>query len=461
MPHKQRLLLTLSFCVLMLPGCQAFKSKFSSLPKLPSPKDLAFWKKDSDTLPPPPPSRHLSPASSSGDINSQFADSDSKGIDIDQYRRQIDQRMDDIQNKVEGFASKGSKRSPYSLDDSSSSESNGGFGGGSFKSNDRFASNGSFSSDAQAGQSDAQKRFSASVANLEKPSVTEERTGGFKSPREMFSTDPPAAVQGAIAKAKNDLDSGFKSTVDGSGFKSSLAKVNNSLYDMNGNLTSATKNVGKAAERTFDATRQKLNQAIGSMSDGAREVAKSSEQFAGKLKNQFSSATAKVVPSFGSGNAFKSPFSAGKSSVDAGLKKAESKVAGVNSGFNFPQNAPGLMQSQDQKNSFDRTRVANVTPVQSSVRASTSPQTPTTGFQSQPPNPKQFSNSLAQSNGGGTGFKATSPEKKPLFGNAQPIPSAFGSGENKPVSHVGDVDVPAKLLKGSGIYAPGSVHLVR
>ena len=422
------------------------------MPKLPSPKDLAFWKKESDTLPPPPPSRHLSPSSIRGESSGQIAESDNRGIDIDRYRHEIDQKIDDIQKAVDGYASNGTTRSPYSMDESGDSDSVASFGGGSFKSSN-FGSSDGFSTSAANGLSDAQKKFNAAIAGVEKSTANEDSRSGFKSPSELFSTDPSADVQNSIAKAKSDVNSGFKS---------SLAKVNNSLYDMNGNLTSATQNVGKTAENTIDVARQKFSKALGSMTEGARDVAKSSEQIAGKLKERLASATA-AVPTLGS-STFKSPFSSNKSTAEEGIRKSESNVAGVNSGFNFPENAPGLMQSQGQMGLFDRTRVAEVTPVQPGgfENRSTAPNAPLIAQQNQS-NAAQgaFADSQSKDNSANAGFKTASAQNNPMFKGVDAIPAQFGKSGNQPASHLSDVDLPAKLLKGSGIYAPGSVNLVR
>ena len=105
--------LLLAVAVVAMPGCQAFKSKFASLPKLPSPGDLAFWNKESDTAPPPPPSQHLNPSLTSGAkaMLSQNESGGSSDIDIDEYRRKINE----MENSLASAQSKmdvGSGRKP-------------------------------------------------------------------------------------------------------------------------------------------------------------------------------------------------------------------------------------------------------------------------------------------------------------------------------------------------------------
>ena len=45
--------------------------------------------------------------------------------------------------------------------------------------------------------------------------------------------------------------------------------------------------------------------------------------------------------------------------------------------------------------------------------------------------------------------------------NASAIPAAFDQGRHAMTGHVSDVDIPSKILSGSGSYAPGSVNKVR
>ena len=444
--------LSISFGVVMLPGCQAFKSKFSSLPKLPTPGDLAFWKKESDVVPPPPPSRHLNPITS----DSSIASNDESEIDIDAYRKQIDQKMNAVQSAANEYARKNT-RSPYSMDSDTVDEVANDFQSGFNSAGKSLQKNLESSKDSlsQFGQnslSDAQKRFNSAIAGAKKNPFASGNDNGFKPPSEMFSTKPSDAAQQAIAKAKSAAQDGFNSTIKKSGFDKSLANVNQSLYDMNGNLASAKSSFAKSAESKIDAARQRFSSALGTVGEGARDVVNSSTQLAGNLKDKIASAASDVTPPFGkTDNSFKPAFSPdAQSRAQNVLGKAKDKVAGLASGFDFPKNAPKFgdgnalkpRQNQTPNNqfgsgSFDRTRVANVTPVQSSGNVNS-------GFGSS-------NNALrtASLEGG-----------NPMSGTRN-IPSAYENGGSAMAGHFNDVDIPAKILSGSGSYAPGSVNKVR
>jgi len=45
--------------------------------------------------------------------------------------------------------------------------------------------------------------------------------------------------------------------------------------------------------------------------------------------------------------------------------------------------------------------------------------------------------------------------------SASSIPAAFDQNRNAMTSHISEIDIPAKILQGSGSYAPGSVNKVR
>ena len=208
--------LLLAVAVIAMPGCQAFKSKFASLPKLPSPGDLAFWNKESDTAPPPPPSQHLNPSLTSGAkaMLSQNESGGSSDIDIDEYRRKINEMENSLasaQSKMDvGSGSKpnlgsGSKpiRKPYgdsastfaSTTNDFKSDLNSGFksAGNSIDAGLKAARE-KASTFGTNSLSDAQQKFNA-IAEVKAP----ESSGDFRSPADILSSKPANDFKQALA----------------------------------------------------------------------------------------------------------------------------------------------------------------------------------------------------------------------------------------------------------------------
>lgn len=517
---------------LAMPGCQTFKSTFSKAPKLPkltdmklpSPGNLAFWKKETDSVPPPPPSRHLSPSltdSTSGMLSQNKSEapstSEPSSIDIDEYRRKIDQMKDGIaatQNKLD-FGSNKPSRTPYGSEEEVS------FGGNAsnafksdFKSDLKEATGNSLDRGFAAAKnktdnllSDAQKQFNNAVADVKKPTGSND----FRSPADILSTKPSNEFKAALAKSNTQLNSKLGSLntqlnnkLNGQQnkgtFNPSLAKVNQSLYDMNGKLTTGAAEAAKSIGGSVEAARERFSNALGTVSDRAIEAAKTSKEFGGGIKDKIVAAASELKPPLrGGDNSFKPAFTQAADPVKAEaqnlLNKAKERVAGLGTGFDFPSSAnsssqpangsnfaastPAAAQTQPSQSggtfgggdfgsstgTFNRTRVASVTPVNPKRT------------QGQP----NFESSLTKAWNNGTkqsqlkpieiGARSTTPgntlRTASLKSNdfaassAATIPAAFDQGRNAMTSHVSEIDIPTKILSGTSSYAPGSVNKVR
>ena len=490
---------------LTLPGCQTFKSTFTSMPKLPAPADLAFWKKESDSVPPPPPAQHLNPSSTRG--LGELADlGERNGIDVDDYRQKIDQMKNGIASVESQIGSRAPLRTPYGEEFKSGLEATGN------QIDKGFAAAKSFGAKTlESGSkplSDAQNRFNAAIADVKKPL----EDNGFRAPKDILSTAPTNDFKKALADTgsqfKTGIESGINTAKKSIAFDEKVGKVNKSLYDMHGNLTSSTKSVPNSISNSVDAARERFSSAIGTVSDKAIAAAKTSTEFGGDLKSKIVAAASEMSPPLrGGDNSFKPTFSNaledGANKARNLIDKAKKEVAGLGTGFDFPE--PKAPQTQNQpvsaapsskstfggelsstkpaepKNerfgggtfgggTFNRTRVANVTPANV---ASGSTFTKPTGLDSNLT--KAWNNGSRQSNlkaieVGTASFtpgnalrtaSATSTTSNDFATGAATIPAAFDEGRNATTSYINDVDIPTKILSGSGSYAPGSVNQVR
>jgi hypothetical protein len=461
------------------------KSKFGSMPKFPTGKSLAFWKKESDSLQPPPPAQHLSPSPTDGIVNgakSALAQSD-KG-DIDDYQRKIDEIKKGIastKSKMsESLESNKPIRTPY-----------GGKGFGLEEPGNSIDKRIAAAKEmGEKSLSDAQKKFNSAVANLQQPATS---GGGFKSPSDILSTKPANDFKDTLAAANAKLKSGAKSTFSEGGFNQSLAKVNQSLYDMNGQLRSGTGAVAAKTESTVDAARERFSSALGSVGDRAKEASKSSTEFGANLKDKIVSAANDIkTPLSGGDNSFKPSFTRAADAVATEsqglLSKAKERVAEIGGGFGAPsQSKPSFVKvasatssiapeavtpSASQPGAFDRTRVANVTPAgnqatsnstfgQRSGLQSTLTKAWNGGEKQSQLQPIQVGPpAAAPGNGLRSASLQTNNFDRPAAAAAS-IPAAFDQAYNTMASHVGEIEIPNKILSGSGNYAPGSVNKVR
>lgn len=430
------------------------------------------------------------------------------GIDVDEYRRKIDRMTDGVaRNSNSEFPTRKPTRSPYD-----SAESTFGKAADSFKSSLSSTSK-SFDQGfaaakekAKAFESDtlsaAQDQFNAAIADVKKPLGDND----FKSPSEFLSTKPANDFKNAIAKTNSQIQSGFKSGVDVAkktvgGFDQSLTKVNKSLYDMNGNLTKGSAAATKSITGSVDAARQRFSSALGTVSDKAIEAAATSTELGGGLKDKIVAKANEFKPQLrGADNSFKSDFKATVDPVATEarnlLDKAKQKVAGLGTGFDFPEAAPKSLPAPQFKptttsntfggaiaakpapptqpesssfggGGFNRTRVANVTPVES-PQSSASAQSP--GLASKLTNAWNNDGRQSQLKPIDVGTKTSTPgnalrtasvQSGDFGSTASTIPSAFGDGGNARTSHVMEIDIPSKILSGSSSYAPGSVNKVR
>ncbi len=474
--------LALVCSVLMFSGCQAMKSKFGAMPKLPTGKSLAFWKKESDSLPPPPPAQHLSPSPTDGIVNgtrSALAQSDSK-VDIDDYQRKIDEIKSGIastKNKMsESFESNKPIRTPYDGKGFGLEQTGNSIDKGLAEAKEMGTNS----------LSDAQQKFNSAVASVQQPATS---GGGFKSPSEILSTKPANDFKDTLAAANAKLKSGAKSTFKEGGFNQSLAKVNQSLYDMNGQLRSGSGAVAKKTESTVDAARQRFSSALGSVGDRAKEATKSSTEFGANLKDKIVSAATEMKPTLpGGDNSFKPSFTRAADAVTSEsqslLSKAKERVSEMGGGFGSPSqsrpsfvavapktvNPERIAPPANQGGTFDRTRVANVTPAASQATSNSTfgqrsglestltkawnggeKQSQLQPIQVGPPKD-------APGNGLRTASLQTNKFERPA---AASIPAAFDQAYNTMASHVREIEIPNKILSGSGNYAPGSVNKVR
>jgi len=491
--------------------------------KLPAPRDLAFWKKESSSVPPPPPAQHLNPSSTKG--LSELADLGQRnGIDIDDYRRKVDQMSDGIASASEGlgsqqgFGSQQPLRAPY--------------GEGTFNSDLKSASNRidgglaaatekakTFGSKAQnlgsSTLSDAQNRFNAAIADVKKPLGD----NGFRAPKDILSTTPSNDFKKALAdtgsQLKTGIESGINTARNNINLDANAGKINNSLYDMHGNLTSGASNASKSLTSSVDAARQRFGSALGTVSDKAIEAAKTSTEFGGNLKDKIVSAASELQPPLrGGDNSFKPAFN---KTVEPLANKARNlidnakkDVAALGTGFDFPQpqapsapqpkapqppqtQAPAATFSAPSNNqfggnvataapspktetfgggsfgggTFNRTRVANVTPANIPQGGTlTRPQGLDSSLTKSWNNGSRQSNLKAIEVGTGSStpgnaLRTVSTASNDFSAGVGTIPAAFDEGRNATTGYINDVDIPSKILTGSGSYAPGSVNKVR
>ncbi len=464
--------------------------------KLPSSDKLAFWKKEGDIAPPPPPAKHLSPSptDSMNAVRTSLAQKED-AVDIDDYRRKIDEIKDGIastKNKMDGtFGGNTPLRSPYGVGATELSEA-----ANNVKSDFKSAGNSIDQGFGRANElvsnslSDAQKKFNSAVADVKTPSF---EGGGFKAPADTLSTKSANNFKNTLADASSKLKSGLNAATNGGGFKQSL-------YDMNGQLNSvATSSAGKV-DSTVDAARQRFSNALGSVSDRAIEAAKSSSEFGGNLKDKFVAAASELTPPLGGDNSFKPSFTRAADSVNADaqnlLNKGKESVAGLGGGFEYPRgnkSAPSFgngtqaptnghrdnefaasQNSMSDGGTFNRTRVATVTPASKAIEATPAADSKfgqRSGLDSSLT--KAWNGGLKQSqlqpiqvgpatSNPGNGLRTAGlPSNVPNRPAASSIPAAFDQGYNAMTSHVSEIDIPTKILSGSGNYAPGSVNRVR
>ena len=434
-------------------------------------------------------------------------------IDIDEYRRKIDAMEDQLaaaQNKLDG---KTPIRKPYGNDIASSGSGSKPAGSGTKSMGSGTKSMGSDSKSMGSGtktfQSDfntalkssgnsidaklnaakekagtfggnsfpeAQKKFNSTVADVKAPTGR----GDFRDPADIMSAKPSNDFKQALADTQSKIQSGIGAVKD-NGFKNPLAKVNQSLYDMNGQLTTGdgkpAKSIVNTVGNSVDAARERFSSALGTFSGKTAEAVENTQQFGGQFKDKIVQAAAELTPPLrgGGDNAFKPAFIPAADPVKAEaqtlLNKAKERVAGLGTGFDYPsanKQPPKFgAPAPSTDNQFNRTRVANVTPV-----TTPSPNVQRNGLESNLT--KAWNNGLKQSQlapievgtptqAPGNGLRTASAQSS-TFGSAtsaSTIPAAFDRNRNAMMSHVSDIDIPSKILSGSSNYAPGSVNQVR
>ena len=495
--------LILAGCILALSGCQTFKSTFDSKPGA---RSLAFWKKGSDSVPPPPPAQHLNPSTT--DSFSELANlGDRNGIDIDmdEYNRKIDGLQDSVASAAESTFGKEPLRSPYG-------SGNSGFGfpkdapgiGAAKNSIDQklAAAKEKAQTFGTKPLSDAQNKFNAAIAGVKKPL---DANTDFRSPKDILSTRPASEFKNAIAESNSQLKSGLESSLAAAkkniALDNKLAKVNQSLYDMHGNLTTGGNAASKPVADTIDAARQRFGSAVSTVSDKAIEAAKTTTEFGGGFKDKVVAAASELQPPLrGGDNSFKPAFNKAVAPVANTANKivesAKQTVAGLGSGPDFPKLQPPKLEikpsapannqfgggsfaaaaktaaSESFGGNFNRTRVANVTPASSTPSGGTFAKPAESGSGLGSSLTKSWNNGSRQSNlkaievgpqtsTPGNVLRTAFIRSDEFNAGTANIPAAFDAGRNAAASHISDVDIPNKVLSGSGSYAPGSVNKVR
>ena len=365
--------LLMSFC-----GCKTFGPKANTGMSVPK---LAFWKKESGIAPPPPPAHHLDPSSTQplGQLAKR------SGETMSNMDQSISQLSNAVREQSEKLASANPVRTPYSSAESGITKAAESLGDGFKASQNSLA----------RGLEDAKKK----LPSFESKAVASAKGGfdnGFKSAADLRSASND--LKTTLAQKSADLKSDIASAVSGTKkFDPSLAKVNKSLYDMHGNLTSAAGSSTKTMTNSVDQARQRFSSALGSVGNKTMEVAKGSTEFGGDLKNKIAATASELkAPFSGENGSFKPAFKpAADPLTDQArglLSQAKQKVAGLGTGFDFPSPQPpaspvssggsfggGSFVSKpaapSQPNSFsdgefNRTRVANVTPVNSAISKS-------------------------------------------------------------------------------------------
>ena len=493
-------------CLLAFTGCQSqtFSSGFTSANRTSPLSKLAFWKQEAGPVPPPPPAQHLDP-SSSQQLNQLASQTGSTTRDlVDQHRRQID-------NLAQGIASKSSSlsssplRSPYPEAGASVAKTAQDLKASLNSARGKSIDQG-LAAVTEKLQASAPKGFKTLKESLPKPSSNQFEAALAQTNSQLQSKLTAAKSSGsntkntfaaAAKKSGSATKDSFAAAVknSGSATKNSLAKVNNSLYDARGNLTSRT----KTTIGSIDQARQRFTSALGSAGDkAALAAAKPSNDFAGALKDKLAS-TASTIKAPLSGGSFNPPV---KAAVDplanqsrALLDRAKAKVAGLGTGFDFPEPAsrpaavPQFKAPVAAKTisggqfgggqfaakppattSFNQNRVASVTPVQA-VQSSFGQRVADTSTALGSKLTNAWNNGTRQSQlkaiqvgapttNPGNVLRTASLEASD-FGKSASIPSAFGASRNITASHVSDIYIPEKVLSGSSNYAPGSVNKVR
>ena len=337
------------------------------------------------------------------------------------------------------------------------------------------------------------------VQSLESGAIAKTQQGfdnGFKSPADLRKASND--FKSAIAQKNETLKSDIASAVSGSGtkkFDPSLAKVNKSLYDMHGNLASGAASSTKQMTDSVAQARQRFSSALGAVGNKTAEVAKGTTAFGGTLKDKIAAAASELkAPLTGEGGSFKPAFESADPATDQArglLNKAKEKVAGLGTGFDFPSpQPPAPSRTSPQPNplasggsfgggtfaakpaaprqpntispgEFNRTRVANVTPVDA-AKSKLATQTPN-GLASNLTNAWNNGDRQSQLKPIGVNNTISTPGNVLRRGSIQSgtaIPT-FGDSKNVTVGHVSEVDIPQKVLSGSSSYAPGSVNKVR
>ena len=431
-------------------------------------------------------------------------------IDIDEYRRKIDDmesKLAAAQNKLD--FGKTPTRKPYEIASSGSGSKSQGSGskpsgsgtkpmgsgtktfntdlssalktsGNSIdaKLNAAKEKAGNFGSNSFAA---AQQKFNSAVADVKTPTGR----GDFRDPVDVMSTKPSNDFKQALADTQSKIQSGIEAAKD-NGFKNPLAKVNQSLYDINGKLTSGNGKPANSIVNTVgdsvDAARERFSSALGTVGDRTAEAAKNTQQFGGQFKDKIVQAAAELTPPLrGGDNSFKPAFIPApdpvktpdpiKTKAQNLLSKAKERVAGLGTGFDYPtansQPPKFATPAPSTNNQFNRTRVANVTPVSTQNQS-----TQRNGLDSNLT--KAWNSGLKQSQLApieiGTPAQApgnalrTASAQLNTFGSAtsaSTIPAAFDRNRNAMMNHVSEIDIPSKVLSGSSNYAPGSVNQVR
>ena len=503
-------------CLLMSSGCRSLNSTFGSgandgvqLPK------LAFWKKGSEaTSPPPPPAHHLNPSSTQA--LGQLADNARGAIgDMDQNISRITQAA---RNHTDKLAQAGSSsRTPYVVDESGidkatealKSKLSAGqnqFGRGLADAKDKLKSlepNELLSLENPLANSKKVLANSKDAISNQVASAQQGIDNSFKSAADLRGASRD--FKAAIAKKNAQLKTGIESAINNKPFDPALAKVNKSLYDMKGNLVSAGSGSKKSLNGTAEEARQRFSTALGTLNGRAAQVAKSSSDLGSGLKNKIAVAASELKqPLRSEGGSFKPAFEKVADPVSDQarglLQQAKQKVAGLGTlgtGFDFPQpqaeppsptrlggqlrsmaNSGGTfgggsgtkaaIETQPRPFSsgeFGRTRIANVTPVNDQGTVATKPaglaSTLTNAWnngerQSQL-KPIDVINNKTSAPGN---VLRTASIRAGDLGASAAIPR-FGNAHNVTVGHVSEIDIPQKVLSGSGSYAPGSVNKVR
>ncbi len=465
-------------------GCTALRDKLPG-----SGNGLAFWKKDSEDQLPPPPARHFDPASSESYAGNGSQPKDAQNVDA--IRRDIDAKLDRAAGltssdgsatrsdgsatRSDGSASKTPLRQPYQ----EQAIAEGSAGSGS-------VSDGSKDFSGSASKTDPS---SSTVTNGFNPQQNlRNALAGAQSTASNIASKAQNATEVTYDSAGNLVTAGANKLKDfGSQTKnkldSSLAAVNPKLHDAQGRLTSGIKN---ATENPLQSARERFNQAISNTGAAAQQTTEGSKNFLGSLKDKISAATQPASKNF-----------AGTSTE-------------LNTGFDYPGDAPGLLQPfqpkaqstaapaqvatkplvpmpkpeanrfvtalpqpkpQPASKSFggSQTRVANVTPVKpaasnaGSSNKSFGPGLPANNYASA--SGSASSNNASQVNVPLSPLRHSVPSPSTIASapstpsTVAPISSSFGQGGLSAVSHQSEVDLPSKILSGSGSYAPGSVKI--